>query len=116
MALDLEVVSPINNRPVCQHACQLLQKEAASRLKRRKKQSEDDPEDLLVVEQDMKDQAVIDQPERTKPELPKKFNERLVREKVDEKFKQIKRRPGEPILAPEISFATNVTSLQHCPL
>ena len=85
-------------------------------MKRRKRQQEDDPEDPLLVEQDMKDQAIIDEPSISKPEVPTKFNEKFVREKVEEKFKQIKRRPGEPVLIPEISYSTNVTSLRNCPL
>lgn len=84
-------------------------------MKKRKRQRDEDPEDLLIVEADMKDQEILDQVDHTKPDPPEKFNERTVREKVEEKFKQIKRRPGEPILIPEISYTTNVTSLRNCP-
>lgn len=85
-------------------------------MKRRKRQNEDDPEDLLTVEQDMRDQATVDEPDLSKPEVPKKFDEKSTRERIEEKFKQIKRRPGEPKLIPEISYSTNVTSLRNCPL
>ena len=85
-------------------------------MKKRKRESEDDPEDLLRVEADMKDQTIIDQPDLPKPELPKKFDEKQSREKIEEKYKQIKRRPGEPILVPEISYSTNITNTRNCPM
>lgn len=85
-------------------------------MKRRNRDSEEDPEDLLRVEQDMKDQAIIDLPDIAKPELPEKFDEKISREKIEEKYKQIKRRPGEPILIPEISYSTNITNRQNCPM
>lgn len=77
---------------------------------------EEDPDDVLLVEQNMKDQAILDEPDISKPEVPKKFDEKHVKETIQEKFKQIKRRPGEMVLIPEISYSTNVTSLRNCPM
>lgn len=83
---------------------------------KRRKLEQDDPEDLILVEQDMKDQAIIDLADLPKPELPYKFDEKLIREKIEEKYKQIKRRPGEPLLLPEISYSMNVTGIRNCPM
>lgn len=84
-------------------------------MKRRKQRLEEDPEAIELIEEEQKDQQILGQVDLPKPEQPSKFNEKEVKAQIEEKFKQIKRRPGEPILEPELSFTSNVTSSNQCP-
>jgi len=95
-----------------------IQKEVRARMKRRQRETEDNEEveNILEMEENAKDQAILDEPDLAKPEPPRKFDEKLVKLEIEEKFKRIKRRPGEPILTTEISYSTNVTSLRDCPM
>lgn len=84
-------------------------------MKKRKRRLEEDPNDVELIDADIKDQQILNEPDLLKPEAPKKFEEKTMHSEVEEKFKQIKRRPGEPILTPELCFTANVTSFRHCP-
>lgn len=49
------------------------------------------------------------------PQPPQLFKERETRNRIQEKALQIRRRPGEPILYPELTNSNPVTQLEQCP-
>lgn len=91
------------------------QKDATNRMKKRQRKLEDDPDDVVLIDEENKDQAILDQPDILKPELPSKFDEKTAKEQIEEKYKQIKRRPGEPVLTPELTHSCVVTASRLCP-
>ena len=66
-------------------------------------------------EEEAKDLRIIEEADLDKPEKPKFVDDSEARQRVTEKFEQIRRRPGEPKLFPELSAGMAITKNEDCP-
>ncbi len=62
-----------------------------------------------------KDQEILEAEGIQKPEKPQPFDEAAYRQRVLEKFDEIRRKPGEPHLIPEMTNSATVTQTKLCP-
>ncbi|XP_028396123.1 coiled-coil and C2 domain-containing protein 2A-like [Dendronephthya gigantea] len=85
----------------------LQMKEWKKRKKLRKKRATD--------EEHGEQSELVDDVEDAAPQRPDNFNEEDEYQLIVEKFERTRRKPGEPILTPELQTAANVTAVEQCP-
>ncbi|CAH1773716.1 unnamed protein product [Owenia fusiformis] len=97
-------------------------KEKKAALRRRKllnkrgdEENEDAEENAENEQQRQADEKLLDEEDLPKPEAPAKFDAESCRAKVKEKALQIRRRPGEHKLHPELSYGATITPKTQCP-
>lgn len=92
----------------------LMKKDAHKRERQRsRRQSQHtDEEELLQSE---KDQELLTEDNLPKPEKPQFTKESEMKEKLLAKYTEIRRKPGEPRLFPEVSNGATVTPNNQCP-
>ncbi|KAM9445041.1 coiled-coil and C2 domain-containing protein 2A [Clarias gariepinus] len=83
------------------------QKAAKVKQKKKRQQSEDEEEE----EQDENNEEEV----RVKPEPPEKPDMASLEQEVREKAAKIRRKPGEPVLVPELTVTCPVTPNEQCP-
>nr|XP_022316561.1 coiled-coil and C2 domain-containing protein 2A-like isoform X3 [Crassostrea virginica] len=66
-------------------------------------------------EEDAKDQEILNEPEIEIPDKPEEFNKEQARKDIIAKAKEIRRRPGEPKLYPEVTSSQPITEASKCP-
>ena len=66
-------------------------------------------------EQIRQDQDILDESDLEKPEKPVSTFGPEAREKIVEKFHEIRRLPGEPVITPELCNDAGVTPANQCP-
>ncbi|KAM9849276.1 coiled-coil and C2 domain-containing protein 2A [Aulostomus maculatus] len=92
-------------------------KQKAKKKKRKKKkktgQEQDDTEEDDDQEISESEGPVEEGP--PKPEPPEKPDISLIEQQVREKASRIRRKPGEPILIPELSASGNISASELCP-
>ncbi|KAL4635419.1 coiled-coil and C2 domain-containing protein 2A isoform X1 [Arapaima gigas] len=92
-------------------------KQKASKKKKKKKKqqqsNEDDEEDEEDEEEEREEKDFGDEP--PKPEPPERQDASLLEQQVREKAARIRRKPGEPILTPEVTVTGSVTPNEQCP-
>lgn len=64
-------------------------------------------------DEEQEEEFVGDEP--PKPELPEKRDWALAEQQVRERASRWRRRPGEPVLVPEISLSGSITPTEQCP-
>ncbi|XP_055021211.1 coiled-coil and C2 domain-containing protein 2A [Boleophthalmus pectinirostris] len=79
-------------------------------MKNKRKDTEADSED-----EDFSDSEALDEEAPPKPEVPEKPDLNSFEQNVREKASRIRRKPGEPILIPELSATGNITATEQCP-
>ncbi|XP_018588642.1 coiled-coil and C2 domain-containing protein 2A isoform X1 [Scleropages formosus] len=79
--------------------------------KKKKEPNEGDKDDEDEDEQEEKDLGS----EPPKPEPPERQELSLLEQQVREKAARIRRKPGEPILVPEVTLSGNITPNEQCP-
>ncbi|XP_074640810.1 coiled-coil and C2 domain-containing protein 2A-like isoform X2 [Tubulanus polymorphus] len=94
---------------------QQQKKEAEARKRRRERKGSQDELNEEDEEQAKSDDDILDAEDLPRPEPPTKFDERLGREQIKEKILNIRRRPGEPIIHPELSESATITPKHQCP-
>ncbi|KAK2193955.1 hypothetical protein NP493_4g07037 [Ridgeia piscesae] len=90
-------------------------KEAKKRQKQRSKRPESETETNQDIEQAEKDRAILDEFEITKPEKPQQVTAADLRDRILQKYDEIRRKPGEPMLYPELSNGASITATKQCP-
>ncbi|XP_078612714.1 coiled-coil and C2 domain-containing protein 2A-like isoform X1 [Branchiostoma floridae x Branchiostoma japonicum] len=88
------------------------QHKARKQKKKKKKKKEGSQESL---QDSLQDESVDEGEQLPKPEAPPPPDREGLREKVRQKALQIRRRPGEPILTPEVTNTATITPKQQCP-
>ncbi|XP_056132145.1 coiled-coil and C2 domain-containing protein 2A [Lampris incognitus] len=92
-------------------------KQRARKKKKRKKtgqtQNETEDDDVDEVDQEVSETDLEEGP--PKPVPPEKPDLAAIEERVREKASGIRRKPGEPILLPELSASGNITASELCP-
>ncbi|KAI8501504.1 Coiled-coil and C2 domain-containing protein 2A [Branchiostoma belcheri] len=88
------------------------QHKARKQKKKKKKKKEGSQESL---QDSLQDESVDEGETLPKPEAPQPPDREGLREKVQQKALQIRRRPGEPILTPEVTNTATITPKQQCP-
>ncbi|XP_072109110.1 coiled-coil and C2 domain-containing protein 2A isoform X5 [Mobula birostris] len=78
-------------------------KKAKKRKKKNAGEQQTDTEESLMVE------------ELSKPDPPEPVDSSVIEQQVRERATRIYRKPGEPILSPELSMAATVTPTSQCP-
>lgn len=86
------------------------QKRTASR---KHKSSDDKEEDSL--EQQGKDEAILNEIDLPKPEKPTPVTLYDARQKILTKYNEIRRQPGEPKISVELTNGATITNTQDCP-
>ncbi|XP_069126927.1 coiled-coil and C2 domain-containing protein 2A-like isoform X2 [Argopecten irradians] len=66
-------------------------------------------------EEKQKDIDILNEEDLPEPELPDEFDETATREKIKAKVMEIRRRPGEPKLQPELTQTNSITPTATCP-
>lgn len=66
-------------------------------------------------EEEAKDQEILNEPEIEIPDKPEEFNKEQARKDIIAKAKEIRRRPGEPKLYPEVTSTQPITEASKCP-
>ncbi|XP_059197951.1 coiled-coil and C2 domain-containing protein 2A isoform X1 [Centropristis striata] len=84
------------------------------RKKKKKGQSQDDTEEEDEDQEASESEGTIEEGP-PKPEPPEKSDFESIEQRVREKASRIRRKPGEPILIPELSASGNITANEHCP-
>ncbi|KAK7919323.1 hypothetical protein WMY93_010607 [Mugilogobius chulae] len=79
-------------------------------IKNKKKDSAADSED-----EDVSESEAADEEAPPKPDPPEKPDFDSLEQNVREKASKIRRKPGEPILIPELSASGNITATEQCP-
>ena len=104
----------------------LERKEAKKRQKERKKKEKGkkktrDGRELLgdeTAEEDAKliekDEEILENMEMSKPEKPQPLDEAELKRKILERFEEIRRKPGEPMLHPELTNNASITQTSLC--
>ncbi len=71
----------------------------------------------LSVQQDdlAKDQEILDAEAIPKPEKPKLMTDAEARQKIVDRFNEIRRKPGEPKIHFELTNGTPITATNVCP-
>lgn len=77
--------------------------------KKKKKQTAEEPAEEEEVEEPFPEEEV------EKPIPPELTDPAVIEEQVRERVAHSRRRPGEPMLVPELSLAGNVTPNDQCP-
>ncbi|XP_067845649.1 coiled-coil and C2 domain-containing protein 2A isoform X2 [Heptranchias perlo] len=75
----------------------------AKKAKKKKKKTADNTEESLIVE------------EFPKPDPPEQVDALIVEQQVRATAARIRRKPGEPVLTPELSMTATVTPTSQCP-
>ncbi|XP_048108289.1 coiled-coil and C2 domain-containing protein 2A isoform X3 [Alosa alosa] len=83
---------------------------AMKKKKKKKQQSQDEEEDEVEEESE---EELGEEP--TKPDPPEEPDLDAVERQVREKAARIRRKPGEPILVPELTASSNITPNEQCP-
>ncbi|XP_053178319.1 coiled-coil and C2 domain-containing protein 2A [Scomber japonicus] len=89
-----------------------------AKKKRRKKKKKGQSQDETEEEEDTQELSESEGPVEEgppKPEPPEKPDFDSVEQQVREKASRIRRKPGEPILIPELSASGNITASELCP-
>ena len=66
-------------------------------------------------EQINKDQEILDEDDIEKPEKPQSNFGAEARERIVEKYDEIRRKPGEPLIIPELTSGATITPNNQCP-
>ncbi|XP_040896220.1 coiled-coil and C2 domain-containing protein 2A isoform X2 [Toxotes jaculatrix] len=97
----------------------LLRRKQKAKKKRRKKkkkgQAQDDTEDDEDEERELSESEGPVDEAPPKPEPPKNPDFDSIEQQVREKASRIRRKPGEPLLIPELSASGNITASELCP-
>ena len=106
----------------------LRHKEASKRQKKRdRKQAsrtdvqsmEDEEEAAAGNDEDQalidKDRQILNEDVLPKPEKPEPPQDEMLKDRIREKYQEIRRRPGEPKLYPELSHGVTVHPANQCP-
>ncbi|XP_076840623.1 coiled-coil and C2 domain-containing protein 2A isoform X3 [Brachyhypopomus gauderio] len=83
-------------------------------LKKKQKQRRQQPQDEEEEEEDEASEEELGE-EPVKPEPPEKPDLAGLEQQVREKAAKIRRRPGEPVLFPELTVSGSVTPNEQCP-
>lgn len=70
---------------------------------------------ICFQEEEAKDQEILNEPEIEIPDKPEEFNKEQARKDIIAKAKEIRRRPGEPKLYPEVTSTQPITEASKCP-
>lgn len=70
---------------------------------------------ICFQEEEAKDQEILNEPEIEIPDKPEAFNKEQARKDIIAKAKEIRRRPGEPKLYPEVTSTQPITEASKCP-
>lgn len=70
---------------------------------------------ICFQEEEAKDQEILNEPEIEIPDKPEEFNREQARKDIIAKAKEIRRRPGEPKLYPEVTSTQPITEASKCP-
>lgn len=70
---------------------------------------------VCFQEEEAKDQEILNEPEIEIPDKPEEFNKEQARKDIIAKAKEIRRRPGEPKLYPEVTSTQPITEASKCP-
>lgn len=70
---------------------------------------------ICIQEEDAKDQEILNELEIEIPDKPEEFNKEQARKDIIAKAKEIRRRPGEPKLYPEVTSSQPITEASKCP-
>lgn len=70
---------------------------------------------VCFQEEEAKDQEILNEPEIEIPDKPVEFNKEQARKDIIAKAKEIRRRPGEPKLYPEVTSTQPITEASKCP-
>lgn len=70
---------------------------------------------ICFQEEEAKDQEILNEPEIEIPDKPEEFNKEQARKDIIAKAKEIRRRPGEPKLYPEVTSSQPITVASKCP-
>ncbi|KAM4629790.1 coiled-coil and C2 domain-containing protein 2A [Polymixia lowei] len=89
------------------------QKARKKKKQKRNVQSQDDSGDNDDDDQEVSDADLEEEP--PKPEPPERPDFEAIGECVREKASRIRRKPGEPVLVPELSASGNITANELCP-
>ncbi|XP_042326505.1 coiled-coil and C2 domain-containing protein 2A isoform X2 [Sceloporus undulatus] len=84
-------------------------KKAQKAKKKKKKKSNQNPAD----EEELEESECLDEP--VKPIPPPVVDRLQIEQQVREKVADIRRKPGEPVLVPELSLTGNITPNELCP-
>lgn len=84
------------------------------RKKKKKGQSQDETEEEEETQELSESEGPIEEGP-PKPEPPEKMDFESIEQQVREKASRIRRKPGEPILIPELSASGNITASELCP-
>lgn len=105
-----------------QHCFCLNQRAKQQKKKKKKKrQAQGDTEEEEVEEEDDDDNQGASEPEGAgdmgppKPKPPEKPDLHSIEQWVREKASRIRRKPGEPVLVPELSASGTITASDLCP-
>ncbi|XP_048762965.2 coiled-coil and C2 domain-containing protein 2A-like isoform X2 [Ostrea edulis] len=66
-------------------------------------------------EEEAKDQEILNEPDVELPDKPDEFNKEQARKEIVAKAKEIRRRPGEPKMYPEVTSSQPITETSKCP-
>lgn len=88
-----------------------VQKTLKKKHKKRRQQSQDLDEE--EEEGDHSEEELGEEP--VKPEAPEKPDIAGLEQQVREKAARIRRKPGEPVLVPELTASSPVTPNEQCP-
>ncbi|XP_023679549.2 coiled-coil and C2 domain-containing protein 2A isoform X5 [Paramormyrops kingsleyae] len=86
-----------------------------ARKKKKKAKMRDDGEEEEEEEEEEEQEEEFLGDEPPKPELPEKQDWALAEQQVRERASRWRRRPGEPVLVPEISLSGSITPTEQCP-
>ncbi|KAL2089530.1 hypothetical protein ACEWY4_014218 [Coilia grayii] len=88
-------------------------KQKAMKKKKKKKHHKSQDEDEEEDEEEESEEELGEEP--PKPDPPEEPDLEAVEQRVREKASRIRRKPGEPILVPELSASSSVTPNEQCP-
>jgi coiled-coil and C2 domain-containing protein 2A len=72
-------------------------------------------ETIYFQEEEAKDQEILNEPDIELPDKPDEFNKDQARKEIVAKAKEIRRRPGEPKMYPEVTSSQPITESSKCP-
>ncbi|XP_042564766.1 coiled-coil and C2 domain-containing protein 2A isoform X2 [Clupea harengus] len=90
------------------------QKAMKKKKKKKRQQSQDDEEEEEEEEDEEESEEELGE-EPPKPDPPEEPDLEAVERLVREKASRIRRKPGEPILVPELTASSNITHNEQCP-